>query len=46
VTGLSFDLTAEQEQLRQTARDFAERECPKDVARRAASGSTHGSATC
>jgi acyl-CoA dehydrogenase len=34
VTGLSFDLTEEQEQLRQTVRDFAERECPKDVARR------------
>jgi hypothetical protein len=34
VTGLSFDLTEEQEQLRQTVRDFADRECPKDVARR------------
>jgi len=34
MTGLSFDLTEEQEQLRQTVRDFAERECPKDVARR------------
>jgi len=34
VTGLSFDLSEEQEQLRQTVRDFAERECPKDVARR------------
>jgi len=32
VTGLSFDLTEEQEQLRQAVRDFAERECPKDVA--------------
>jgi alkylation response protein AidB-like acyl-CoA dehydrogenase len=32
VTGLSFDLTEEQEQLRQTVRDFADRECPKDVA--------------
>ena len=34
MTGLSFDLTEEQEQLRQAVRDFAERECPKDVARR------------
>jgi acyl-CoA dehydrogenase len=34
VTGLSFELTAEQEQLRQMVRDFADRECPKDVARR------------
>ena len=34
MTGLSFDLTEEQEQLRQTVRDFANRECPKDVARR------------
>jgi hypothetical protein len=34
VTGLSFDLTEEQEQLRQAVRDFTERECPKDVARR------------
>jgi len=33
MTGLSFDLTEEQEQLRQTVRDFADRECPKDVAR-------------
>jgi hypothetical protein len=31
VTGLSFELTAEQEQLRQMVRDFAGRECPKDV---------------
>jgi hypothetical protein len=28
VTGLSFELTAEQEQLRQMVRDFADRECP------------------
>jgi len=34
VTGLSFDLTGEQEQRRRMVRDFAERECPKDVARR------------
>jgi alkylation response protein AidB-like acyl-CoA dehydrogenase len=34
VTGLSFDLTEEQEQLRQAVRDFAEREYPEDVARR------------
>lgn len=34
MTGLSFDLTEEQEQLRQTVREFADRECPKDVARR------------
>jgi hypothetical protein len=34
MTGLSFDLTDEQEQLRQAVRDFTERECPKDVARR------------
>ncbi|HEX5298927.1 MAG TPA: hypothetical protein VFW50_18240 [Streptosporangiaceae bacterium] len=34
MSGLSFDLTEEQEQLRQTVRDFADRECPKDVARR------------
>ena len=34
MTGLSFDLTQEQEQLRQAVRDFTERECPKDVARR------------
>jgi acyl-CoA dehydrogenase-like protein len=34
VTGLSFELTAEQEQLRQLVRDFAVREAPKDVARR------------
>jgi acyl-CoA dehydrogenase-like protein len=34
VTGLSFDLTDEQEQLRRAVRDFTERECPKDVARR------------
>jgi alkylation response protein AidB-like acyl-CoA dehydrogenase len=27
MTGLSFDLTEEQEQLRQAVRDFAEREC-------------------
>jgi len=29
VTGLSFDLTEEQEQLRQAVRDFAERECAR-----------------
>ena len=34
MTGLSFELTAEQEQLRQMVRDFADREAPKDVARR------------
>lgn len=34
MTGLSFELTAEQERLRQMVRDFADRECPKDVARR------------
>jgi alkylation response protein AidB-like acyl-CoA dehydrogenase len=32
-TGLSFEFTAEQQQLRQLVRDFVERECPKDVAR-------------
>jgi acyl-CoA dehydrogenase len=34
VTGLSFEFTAEQEQLRQMVRDFTDREAPKDVARR------------
>jgi acyl-CoA dehydrogenase len=34
VTGLSFELSEEQEQLRQMVRDFADREAPKEVARR------------
>jgi acyl-CoA dehydrogenase len=31
--GLSFELTDEQQALREMVHDFAERECPKDVAR-------------
>ncbi len=34
MTGLSFELTAGQEQLRPMVRDFTDREAPKDVARR------------
>ena len=34
MSGLGFDLSEEQEQLRQMVRDFAEREASKDVARK------------